>query len=803
MALQGASLSDGRFLASGDEAGTAPGDRRFRPDVEGLRAVAVLLVVLFHAGVPGLGGGFVGVDVFFVISGFVITGVLLRERASDHRTSILGFYGRRCRRIIPAATLVIVVTTVAAYAVLGAVGGDRTAVDARWAAVFLANFHFAAVGTNYLTATLPPSPLQNFWSLAVEEQFYLVYPTLFVVVAGVTMRMAFRTRMAIGLVVVIAASFALSVIQTSTDATVAYFSPFTRAWELALGALVAVSTPALLRVAHRWAATITWIGLGAIVVAAVRFTTNTVYPGWHVAIPVVGTALVIAGGSAAPPKGAEALLHTVPFRHLGRLSYSLYLWHWPILILAAESAGKSTLPLSQALGWLLVSLLASVVTYHLVENPIRHFKFARRHRWASVGLGLGLVGITLSVVTLQLNGNGGNEAAASAPGGLVTSESTSQVEQLVSSSLSVRSAPSNLVPASWGGPPASSGCLLSPGQTSITNCVFGDPHGSHTVVIYGDSHAAMWFKTLNDIAMRAHWRLIIMSKGTCPIDMLHFVNPKGWGAPGGEWQACDEWHTFAIKHIDQIDPNLVILTQEAGLGPRDADTRGTWRGGLETLISDIRAPKARIVVLGNIPLSPGGGPDCLSLHPSDIQKCAGRSSDFYTPWRNAEEAAAAARSATYIDTLPWFCSKGVCPAVIGRYDVYVDQYHVSGAYADYLEAVLAQALQLPIGTLPTEKPPTTPLLQLVVPSNGAVLTGKSVVIDARDSGVSVGKVQFVLTGGGDRKSVIGTATGSVDGSVLVWNSTTVPNGTYLLQGKTTDEVGNVRYSSAFSVTVQN
>ena len=298
-----------RFLASGDEAGTAPGDRHCRPDVEGLRAVAVLLVVLFHAGVPGLRGGYIGVDVFFVISGFVITGVLLRERAVEHRTSILAFYGRRCRRIIPAATLVIIVTAVAAYAVLGVVGGDRTAVDGRWAAVFLANFHFASVGTNYLTATLPPSPLQNYWSLAVEEQFYLVYPTLFALVAWMSMRVAFRIRMATGLIVVIVASFTLSVLQTATESTVAYFSPFTRAWELALGALVAVSTPVLLRMSRRLAASMTWVGLAAILMAAFWFTSNTAYPGWHVAIPVIGSALVIAAGTVAPHGGATPPPH--------------------------------------------------------------------------------------------------------------------------------------------------------------------------------------------------------------------------------------------------------------------------------------------------------------------------------------------------------------------------------------------------------------------------------------------------------------------------------------------------------------
>ena len=183
MTVREKQLRSDRPLAAGDEAGTTPEDRPFRPDVEGLRAVAVLLVVLFHSGVSWVSGGYVGVDVFFVISGFVITGVLLRERASSGRTSIFAFYGRRCRRIIPAATLVIIATVVLAYWFLGVAGGSSTATDGRWAAVFLANFHFIAIGTNYFSSQQPPSPLQNFWSLAVEEQFYVVYPTLFLVVA--------------------------------------------------------------------------------------------------------------------------------------------------------------------------------------------------------------------------------------------------------------------------------------------------------------------------------------------------------------------------------------------------------------------------------------------------------------------------------------------------------------------------------------------------------------------------------------------------------------------------------------------
>ncbi len=384
-----ASPEKGDFKPVGDEAGTAPEDRPFRPDVEGLRAVAVLLVVLYHAGVPQLSGGYVGVDVFFVISGFVITGVLLREKASSGRTSILSFYGRRCRRILPAATVVIVVTVVLSYVFLGIVGGNQTATDGVWATIFLANFHFASLGTNYLTELQPPSPLQNFWTLSVEEQFYLVYPTLFLLVGTARMAVSFRARLAIVLGAVIALSFALSVSQTASAPTVAYFSPFTRAWELALGALVAVGTPWLLRVPSRVAMAMTWLGLGLIALAAVSYNAKTAYPGSAVALPVVGAALVIAGGTVVSRHGAESLLRLWPFRQLGKLSYSLYLWHWPMLILAAESAGKSTLPVKTNLLWLLVALGLSIISYVAIENPIRHSRPLNRNRLLSVGMGAG------------------------------------------------------------------------------------------------------------------------------------------------------------------------------------------------------------------------------------------------------------------------------------------------------------------------------------------------------------------------------------------------------------------------------
>ena len=385
------------------QAGTAPGDRSFRPDVQGLRAVAILLVVLYHAGIPGISGGYVGVDVFFVISGFVITGVLLRERQANGRTSLRNFYGRRARRIIPAATVVIIVTVVAAFHYLGPLTGHDTAVDGQWAALFLANFHFAASQTNYLASQQPPSALQNYWSLAVEEQFYIIYPTIFLVTARLVRGLSLRRRLAIVLLAVIVASYAFSIVFTSTNAPSAFFSPLTRAWELALGGLIAVASQSLRRLPQSLAALISWLGLGAIIVASTTLTSASVYPGALVAIPVLGAGLIIAAGAAEPEWGVECLLRQRPFQLLGLISYSLYLWHWPILVIATQHRGATSLPVWDNVVLLLVAGVLATVTYLVLENPVRHSTFLRRRRWASLVMGLCLIAGTLVVTTYEQN----------------------------------------------------------------------------------------------------------------------------------------------------------------------------------------------------------------------------------------------------------------------------------------------------------------------------------------------------------------------------------------------------------------
>ena len=790
---------DERFLATGDEAGTAPDDRRFRPDVEGLRAVAVLLVVLYHANVPRVTGGFVGVDVFFVISGFVITGLLLRERQGTGRTSIVNFYPRRVRRILPAATLVILVVVAASYWALGYVSGNIVADDGRWAAVFLSNFHFEAVGTNYFTAKLPPSPLQNFWSLSVEEQFYIVYPTLFLVLARVKGRLSLQTKVAIALVVVIVASYWLSVAQTASQPTAAYFSPFTRAWELALGALVAVGTPLLKRIPAPGAALLTWAGLAAIAVAAFTFTAQTPYPGSLVAIPVLGAALVITGGVVAPRLGAEQVLKLRAFQWFGKRSYSLYLWHWPILIIAAEQAGKTTLPLRDNLGLILFAIVVSMASYRLVENPIRHWKLPS---WTTVAGGITTVLATLAILSLVI----GLESTPGAASGIPAAPNLRAVLHEVAAAKSITTVPAAIEPspaqasADWGGH-ANDRCAPTVSQSSEPICVLGDRNAKREMVVLGDSHALMWLEALNSIAKQAHWKLVDLGKPSCPAEIVTPINPPGIGPVGGRYTVCSQWHQWAIRWINRAKPNLLVITQESDSFYFNATQ---WRNGMLALLGDIKSPRTRKVILGNIPVLPKDGPTCLAADAHDVQACSAPRAVAVSPFTQVEHTAALEGGAGYIDTTPWFCS-ATCTAIIRNYNVYTDQKHLTATYSMYLRGVLAQALfhSSPSGSL-GEEAPTDLFTAVGRPSRGATLSEDSWLDAIATSDNSpVTHLEFRITGGSLRFHLIGTAVRSPIGWLADWNTATVGNGTYQLQSVAYDAAGKSIRSKPISITIRN
>lgn len=273
----------------------------------------------------------------------------------------------------------------------------------------------------------------------------------------------------------------------------------------------------------------------------------------------MGTACVIAGGTPDPGFGAELLLSLRPFQWVGRLSYSFYLWHWPILVLAAEAAGQNELPFRRNVGWLALALLASVATYVAVENPVRHSRILRRRRALTFGVGAVLIATSLVVATVALDTHEVPPAAGKTKvSGPSSALSAAEVARLVTEAPNIGRLPADLTPpldavrSNWGGPVGP--CWPSYGQTNIPRCVYGDPTGTHTLVLYGDSHAAMWFRALDSIAVQSRWRLVFLAKASCPAVDLAVDNPVDFGTPGGSFTPCAVWHRFAAARFAPSGP---------------------------------------------------------------------------------------------------------------------------------------------------------------------------------------------------------------------------------------------------------
>lgn len=338
-----------------------------RGDIEGLRAVAVLLVVAYHAGITEIAGGFVGVDVFFVISGFLITSLLLREVEISQSVNLSQFWSRRIRRILPMSVVVVAVTVVASIFMLEEQRMENLAAVALGALGFCANFVLYFTTGEYLSDVTLPSPLRHYWSLAVEEQFYLVWPLVVWALAKYTREM-FRNFLL--MVIVLGGGFSLvaSIIITPENPGAGYYLPHTRVWELLIGAGLAVLITQVQLIPQRVRGVIGWFGLGAIAWSALQFDSNTQFPGFAALMPVLGTAAVIAAGGSGT--GPERLLSLRPLQYIGARSYSLYLWHWPVLVLFEAQFGL--LSGSEIAVLMAMSFALSMVTYDLIEQPIRH-----------------------------------------------------------------------------------------------------------------------------------------------------------------------------------------------------------------------------------------------------------------------------------------------------------------------------------------------------------------------------------------------------------------------------------------------
>ena len=442
--------------------------KQFRTDIEGLRAVAVVAVVLFHAGLPGVGGGFIGVDVFFVVSGFLITGLLWREASGAGTVRLARFYGARARRLLPAAVAVLVATCIASAVLLPPLQARGVIGDGIASALYVGNYRFAIQGTDYLAADAPPSPLQHYWSLGVEEQFYLLWPALIIGTAWLLARVARRTGTAatrsvapylLVLALMAVVSFMISSSWTDSLPSWAFFSLPTRAWELAVGGLVALTAGAWRHLPGPSAAVAGWGGLALIVVTCTQVGEATPYPGTTALLPVLGTALVIGAGCATPDLGVGHFLSKPAMRSVGRLSYSWYLWHWPVLLLAPALFGGD-LGLAGRLAMVVVSFGLAILTLHLIENPARFASSLKLSAGRSLAVGgaLTAVAVCVGVVLLMVrpvpvgHGTAAAPVAAVAPPGPSAAAAPppvsvrDQVLAAVTKSTEPRPVPTNLTP---------------------------------------------------------------------------------------------------------------------------------------------------------------------------------------------------------------------------------------------------------------------------------------------------------------------------------------------------------------------
>jgi peptidoglycan/LPS O-acetylase OafA/YrhL len=690
---------------------------RFRADVEGLRAVAVLAVVVYHAGLSQVGGGFVGVDVFYVLSGFLITGLLWEELQTTARLRLGAFYGRRARRLLPAAVLVLMVTLVASWVWLSPLQARGAARDAAAAALYVANYRFALQRTDYL-ADASPSPLQHYWSLGVEEQFYLLWPVLLLVVFVAGRRL--RTPSSAGAVAVLAlagaGSLALSLRLTAVSEPWAFFSLPTRAWELAAGGLVALSASTLRRLPGVAAATLGWLGLEAIAWSITRFSAATPFPGAAALFPVGGTAAVLAAGCAAPRLGPGRVLGWRPLQAGGKLSYSWYLWHWPLLILAPAVAGHA-LGLGQRLGLAAASGLLALATVKLVEDPVRFSPWLRARPGRSLALGAGLTAVTTAVAmataTLLPSPQGrglatppaairitrpprARHATTQDPAAARLASLSAPVVRAVAKAVTVRTVPANLEPslesAHANQPrPVADGCLIRWLGVGSGPCVYGSASSRTTVMLFGDSHALQWFPALDRAARTRRWRLVSLTKTTCPPVQLSFWSP----VLGRPYRECDQWRSNMLQRIRSERPALVVL----GAARHYSDVYHfqvygpAWISGLARMVRQVRATGARVVVLGPTPKPKVDVPDCLSRHLRNAVACTTpRQVALDTGGVRAERQAVQRAGGSYLDVTPWLCTRSTCMVMVGNLLAYRDDNHLTTTYTTWVSPLLGYHL---------------------------------------------------------------------------------------------------------------
>jgi peptidoglycan/LPS O-acetylase OafA/YrhL len=603
--------------------------------IQGLRALAALLVTIFHAKL--LPGGFIGVDIFYVISGYLITGLIIREIENTGKLDLQSFYQRRIKRLLPTSVFVLFVTAIVGMFVLPAITRDALGRDLFAAATYISNYLFAWWENDYQNLDATPSPFIHYWSLAVEEQFYVVWPIFILLLSRYGKRAVFR-----GIAAITFLSLLLSIYQTQTSPIWAFYSLPTRAWELGFGALLLFVPDTFWK--NRF---IPWFGVIGIALASFRFDEKTAFPGINALLPVVSTAVLI-GSISIWPRAFNDLSNNRISQWLGSISYPLYLWHWPALVLPSSALGRP-LRIRERIFCIILTIILAHFTSKYIEQPIRHKKIAGRKIYQFFA--------ATTVISLVA--------------GVIISFSSSSMITVKGTDYRFNLVEVMQKPAVYG-----DDCHSNYGETESGECTYGDLNSETTIVLYGDSHAAQWFPTLLRLANEKGFKLVSLTKSACPsVDV-----PR---ADQGAYKNvhCETWRDKSVERIKQIRPAAVILSSYQYFTPPSgySDKNKWWKDGQERLLSSLRGSSDHLIYISDTPKPLRDIPNCLASR--DVNSC---NTTERTPVKII-------RGFEIIDPTPWLCTK-LCPAIQDGYVVYRDSSHISVAAALALKPQLEAAL---------------------------------------------------------------------------------------------------------------
>lgn len=664
--------------------------------------MAVGLVVLYHLWPGTLTGGFVGVDVFLVVSGFLITSHLV-ERKPRTFTDLGRFWAARVRRLLPASLLVIAVTLVAFRLIGQEVQWRTTATEALASALYVQNWWLASSSVDYLAQEGLPSPFQHFWSLSVEEQFYLFWPVLILILAAVARRRGrpMLTTIGAGLALVVFLSLGYSVFATLTAPGQAYFITPTRVWELGIGGLLAVLVLIMrersveARVSDRMRVVIAGAGFAAILLAAVTYGASTPFPGWHALLPVLGTVAVVAAQAPPLKPSPTWLLQHRPAQWVGDVSYSIYLWHWPLIVLLPALLGGLSLPAKLAI--LALTALLAGATKRFVEDPVRSGRAWRGTARTFLAAAL-VMAVVVAGALVQLREVDQREAAAQASTEELPMDDDCVGANAFTTARECEPTPyGSVVPAPPYAPEDRSvayddDCWVYPPFTERRHCTYGDPDSDVSVALLGNSFAGQWLPSLQQIAEENGWRITTFLASRCTPS----TQPDEWEAEA-DAEGCTQWAEESRDEVVEGDFDLVVSANRNGDPRTGVEHPEEWEEGYRSYLKPFDDAGLDVLVIGNNPIPGHPIPECLTENRPDVAACDGKSDDWVKPDPMITAASGLGGRIETLELTDFFCRNGVCPAVIGGVVVYFDSSHVTATYARSMAPALERPLARAVG----------------------------------------------------------------------------------------------------------